>query len=585
MPGWKTRIMQKNKDESEVGLKMTYVVNPYMGKEPFVYFSFAKEDTVRAMEIIEHMKDDGFRVWYCYEGIAKGSKWRTVFTEKIPSCRVFIALASENYYSDDWCMEEYSYANEIDRKTITIALSQENALDVAQCIEDDEELYEKLYAVQKMKKCRSIVMDYSFISDIIAHVDDGIDDDETGEIQVADIRSLEQEDFMRLETGDRRKGEQLFEAWAGVNMFDKLMLCALVKWNERILLDLSCDGWFGMNKSAPVFDWDAQGNVSFKKELQDKLRDFYMERYRREMEKAIEVVVGYCMQNERDDASAYACATTMAYYLEHEEGAKFVNELYGALSDVMLRLGLSRDEKACASLYDVLCQNADKVSPLLSANAHVARHVALLCDNDVQQATTCLEKALEIREKELGEQHPLVAKTHAHLASALRRQGDFPLALEHAETALASLEKSLGEEDPETLDAVYNVAEILKPLGESEKAIQMNEDVLAKLEESKDFDHMARHASWKNKDIFYDAYVEEYFNRPKETGMSGRDARIVNVSMSIAQARIARKEFPLALKALALAKKSFLSQGRKGLPFLREIDDKREISSSRGMTA
>lgn len=577
--------MQKNKDESEVKLKMTYVVNPYMGTEPFVYFSFAREDTARAMEIIEHMKDDGFRVWFRWEGIAKGSNWRTVFTEKIPACRVFIALASESYFSDDWCMEEYSYANEIGRKAIAIARSQENALNGAQCIEDDEGLYDRLYGVQKMKKCRSLVMDYSFISDIIAHVDDGIDDDETGEIQVVDMQSLKQEEFMRLEAGDGRKGEELFEAWASVNMFEKCMLCALAKWNERILMDLSCDVWFGLNKSAPIFDWDAQGNVSFKKELQDKLHGFYMERYRKEMEKAIEIVVAYCMQNEREDASAYACAATMAYCLEHEEDTKLANELHGALSDAMLRLGLSRDEEACASLYVVLCQNAGKVSPLLLANAHVARHVALLCGNEAQQATICLEKALAIREKELGKQHPLVAKTHAHLANALRRQGDFPQALEHSETALASLEQSLGKEDPETLDAMYNVAEILKPLGEPEKSIQMNEDVLAKLEELKDFDHMARHASWKSKDIFYDAYVEEYFNRPKEPGMSGRDARIVNASMSIAQARIARKEFPLALKALALAKRSFLFQGRKERPFLREIDDKREASTSRGMSA
>ena len=80
-------------------------------------------------------------------------------------------------------------------------------------------------------------------------------------------------------------------------------------------------------------------------------------------------------------------------------------------------------------------------------------------------AEPLLRRALAIRQRALGPEHPLTAASLNNLALLLRNQGDLAAARPLFERALAITEKALGPEHPHTAVGLHNLALLLGAQG------------------------------------------------------------------------------------------------------------------------
>lgn len=93
----------------------------YEGDKPFIFVSYSHKDNYAVWPIIDHMVNDGFRVWYD-NGINPGLSWDEVIANKILECDYFIAVISENYKASDVCKDELNFARERVKNLLLIYL-------------------------------------------------------------------------------------------------------------------------------------------------------------------------------------------------------------------------------------------------------------------------------------------------------------------------------------------------------------------------------------------------------------------------------------------------------------------------------
>jgi tetratricopeptide (TPR) repeat protein len=98
---------------------------------------------------------------------------------------------------------------------------------------------------------------------------------------------------------------------------------------------------------------------------------------------------------------------------------------------------------------------------------------------DLAAARPLLERALAIREKALGPEHPDTAQGLNNLAFLLHAQGDLAAARPLLEHALAIREKVLGPEHPHSATALSNLAALLNDQGDVPAARPLHERALA----------------------------------------------------------------------------------------------------------
>ena len=104
------------------------------------------------------------------------------------------------------------------------------------------------------------------------------------------------------------------------------------------------------------------------------------------------------------------------------------------------------------------------------------RHGALAA---YAQARPLFERALAIREKALGPEHPDTATSLNNLAFLLKDQGDLAGGRPLYERALAIREKALGPEHPDTATSLNNLARLLQDQGDLAGARPLLERALA----------------------------------------------------------------------------------------------------------
>jgi tetratricopeptide (TPR) repeat protein len=110
-------------------------------------------------------------------------------------------------------------------------------------------------------------------------------------------------------------------------------------------------------------------------------------------------------------------------------------------------------------------------------------------DYQTQTARPYFERALRIQEEVLGPDHPHTALSLNNLALLLRAQGDYEVARAYAERALAIYEKVLGPDHPETATSLSTLGLLLQDLGDYEAAQSYLERALAIQEEVLGPDH------------------------------------------------------------------------------------------------
>jgi tetratricopeptide (TPR) repeat protein len=142
--------------------------------------------------------------------------------------------------------------------------------------------------------------------------------------------------------------------------------------------------------------------------------------------------------------------------------------------------------RAAYSLARPLCERAlairEKVlGPEHPDTAESLNDVAFLLKDrgELAQAKPLHERALAIREKVLGPEHPDTALSLNNLALLLQDQGELAQAKPLLERALAIHEKVLGPEHPETAASLNNLANLLQDQGELAQAKPLLERALA----------------------------------------------------------------------------------------------------------
>jgi tetratricopeptide (TPR) repeat protein len=105
------------------------------------------------------------------------------------------------------------------------------------------------------------------------------------------------------------------------------------------------------------------------------------------------------------------------------------------------------------------------------------------------QARPLFERALAIREKALGPDHPDVAASLNNLAGLMQEQGDFTDALPLFERALAIREKALGPTHPNVASSLNNLARLLQTKGDFAGARPLYDRALAIREATVGPDH------------------------------------------------------------------------------------------------
>ena len=118
-----------------------------------------------------------------------------------------------------------------------------------------------------------------------------------------------------------------------------------------------------------------------------------------------------------------------------------------------------------------------------------AEGVLLWRMGDLAEAKTSLERAVSLRIKVLGPDHPQVATSVGNLAIVAGTAGEYAEARSLFEQAVAIREKAQGPDHPETTVALTNLAATLSHMGEYAQAVAVDERVLAVLERTRGTDN------------------------------------------------------------------------------------------------
>jgi tetratricopeptide (TPR) repeat protein len=90
---------------------------------------------------------------------------------------------------------------------------------------------------------------------------------------------------------------------------------------------------------------------------------------------------------------------------------------------------------------------------------------AYLAIGEYTSARTHLQRAMDIRRRELGDEHPDTLSTIAALGAALNKLGEFKQALDYGEEALDARRRMLGNDHPDTLSSMNDVGNQLATQG------------------------------------------------------------------------------------------------------------------------
>ncbi len=148
---------------------------------------------------------------------------------------------------------------------------------------------------------------------------------------------------------------------------------------------------------------------------------------------------------------------------------------------------------------DILPEGNEETLAGYLNNAANALHYA----GQYTQAQPLSEKALAIREKVLGAEHPDVATSLNNLAALYSAQGEYDKALPLHQRALAIYEKVLSAEHPEVASSLNNLAALYDSQGKYDKALPLYQRALAIYEKVLSAEHPDVATSLNNLALLY----------------------------------------------------------------------------------
>jgi tetratricopeptide (TPR) repeat protein len=146
---------------------------------------------------------------------------------------------------------------------------------------------------------------------------------------------------------------------------------------------------------------------------------------------------------------------------------------------------------------------AEASNPDETAAALTERAAAHISKGEYQKALPLLQRALEIREKELGPEHPATATSLNNLAMLYDAMGNYQKALPLLQRALKIREKQLGPEHPDTAISLNNLAALYVNMGDYPKALPLYQRALEINEKQLGPEHPATALSLNNLAFVY----------------------------------------------------------------------------------
>jgi len=122
---------------------------------------------------------------------------------------------------------------------------------------------------------------------------------------------------------------------------------------------------------------------------------------------------------------------------------------------------------------------------------------------DYPQALNYYQKALAIHKKVLGVEHPDTARSYNNIGALYHNQGNYPQALNYYQKALAIHEKVLGLEHHDTAESYNNIGALYHNQGNYPQALNYYQKALAIREKVIDLEHHDTAASYNNIGILY----------------------------------------------------------------------------------
>jgi serine/threonine-protein kinase len=126
---------------------------------------------------------------------------------------------------------------------------------------------------------------------------------------------------------------------------------------------------------------------------------------------------------------------------------------------------------------------------LIRANAFNSQGLLLTVQGRHEEARQEYERALALREKVLGPDHPMVTPSLNNLGNVFEEMGRYEEARQMHERVLAIREKVLGPQHPDMAGALGNLGNVLTSLGRYEEALQRHERALSVREQALGAEH------------------------------------------------------------------------------------------------
>jgi len=89
----------------------------YRGEEPFIFITFAHQDSQEVLPEIRWLQDCGFNVWWD-EGISPGAAWRAEVAEAIQRCSLLLFFVTPSSVLSDHCTREVTFALDDHRRPV-----------------------------------------------------------------------------------------------------------------------------------------------------------------------------------------------------------------------------------------------------------------------------------------------------------------------------------------------------------------------------------------------------------------------------------------------------------------------------------
>lgn len=95
----------------------------YSGDQPYIFVSYAHEDSSAVYPEMKWLQDQGFNVWYD-EGISPGTVWRTELADSIMGAGLFLFFVTPRSVISSNCEKEVNFAIDHDIPVLTVHLEE-----------------------------------------------------------------------------------------------------------------------------------------------------------------------------------------------------------------------------------------------------------------------------------------------------------------------------------------------------------------------------------------------------------------------------------------------------------------------------